>query len=292
MLILIVEFCRMSANHLFLLFAPSGYHGNLSSLVDVSQKSFRSLPQGKKSFVHVIPVPKPDPNYSGDVDQGNLIISPLAAVDANRRIIFRNGPFPASQGGPERRLGRLGRDQLLHLRDYSRGGGSCGPAQVLLSALVPVRIVTLSCCSMVILTSCFIDRFIREKSGLCIADEVQSGLGRTGQYFWAFQVNLTSSSCQHVQRFPYELFVNCQAYGVVPDIVTVGKPLGNGFPLGAVITSREIADSLGEYMTTVRICVTVISKYGLGSLNTISFTVWGKSGGLQYRYCRLGSHQE
>ena len=72
MLILIVEFCRMSANHLFLLFAPSGYHGNLSSLVDVSQKSFRSLPQGKKSFVHVIPVPKPDPNYSGDVDQGNF----------------------------------------------------------------------------------------------------------------------------------------------------------------------------------------------------------------------------
>jgi hypothetical protein len=135
-------------------FPPSGYHGNLSSLVDVSQKSFRSLPQGKKSFVHVIPVPKPDPNYSGDVDQGNSIISPLVAVDANRRIIFRNGPFPASQGGPERRLGRLGRDQLLHLRDYSRGGGSCGPAQVLLSALVPVRIDTPSCCSMAILTSC------------------------------------------------------------------------------------------------------------------------------------------
>jgi hypothetical protein len=97
-----------------------------------------------------------------------------------------------------------------------------------------------------------VDRFIREKGGLCIADEVQSGLGRTGENFWAFQVNLTSSS---FQRFPYALFVNFQAYGVVPDIVTVGKPLGNGFPLGAVITSREIADSLGEYMTTVRICV-------------------------------------
>jgi len=79
---------------------------------------------------------------------------------------------------------------------------------------------------------------------------------------------------------------------VVPDIVTVGKPLGNGFPLGAVITSREIAYSLGEYMTTVRNCVTVISKRGLGSFNMISTTVWGKPGGLQYRYCRLGSHQE
>jgi len=61
----------------------------------------------------------------------------------------------------------------------------------------------------------------REYGGLCIADEVQTGFGRTGEHYWGFQ-----------------------NYGVVPDIVTMAKGFGNGVPLAAVTTRREIAEAL------------------------------------------------
>ncbi len=63
----------------------------------------------------------------------------------------------------------------------------------------------------------------REHGGLCIADEVQTGFGRTGAGFWGFE-----------------------SYGAVPDIVTMAKGIGNGAPLGAVTTRREIAETLTQ----------------------------------------------
>ncbi|KAJ8647719.1 hypothetical protein MRB53_000742 [Persea americana] len=62
---------------------------------------------------------------------------------------------------------------------------------------------------------------IKKAGGLCIADEVQSGFARTGSHFWGFE-----------------------AHGVVPDIVTMAKGIGNGIPLGAVVTTPEIAQVL------------------------------------------------
>ncbi|KAJ0027539.1 hypothetical protein Pint_35007 [Pistacia integerrima] len=62
---------------------------------------------------------------------------------------------------------------------------------------------------------------IRKAGGLCIADEVQAGYARTGSHFWSFE-----------------------AQGVVPDIVTMAKGIGNGIPLGAVVTTPEIAEVL------------------------------------------------
>ena len=70
----------------------------------------------------------------------------------------------------------------------------------------------------------------RAQGAVCVADEVQVGFGRVGSDWWAFEEQ-----------------------GVVPDIVTLGKPIGNGHPLGAVITTREIADSFDngmEYFNT------------------------------------------
>ena len=61
----------------------------------------------------------------------------------------------------------------------------------------------------------------REYGGVCIADEVQTGFGRTGEHYWGFQ-----------------------NYGVTPDIVTMAKGIGNGAPLAAVTTRREIAEAL------------------------------------------------
>ncbi|XP_071493176.1 5-phosphohydroxy-L-lysine phospho-lyase-like [Diadema antillarum] len=68
-------------------------------------------------------------------------------------------------------------------------------------------------------------RHVREAGGLVICDEVQVGFGRVGSHFWAFQT---------------------QGEDIVPDIVTMGKPMGNGHPIAAVVTTREIADSLGR----------------------------------------------
>lgn len=61
----------------------------------------------------------------------------------------------------------------------------------------------------------------RAAGGVCIADEVQTGFGRTGTNFWGFQ-----------------------NYGVIPDIVVMAKSIGNGFPLAAVVTTDEIAEKM------------------------------------------------
>lgn len=68
-------------------------------------------------------------------------------------------------------------------------------------------------------------KHVREAGGVCIADEVQVGFGRVGSHMWAFQL-----------------------YGedVIPDIVTVGKPMGNGHPVAAVITTPAIAASFKD----------------------------------------------
>ena len=66
---------------------------------------------------------------------------------------------------------------------------------------------------------------VRKAGGVCIADEVQVGFGRLGTHFWGFETQ-----------------------NVIPDIVVLGKPIGNGFPLAAVITTREIARSFDNGM--------------------------------------------
>ncbi len=71
---------------------------------------------------------------------------------------------------------------------------------------------------------------VRAAGGVCIADEVQVGFGRAGTHFWAFETQ-----------------------GVVPDIVTLGKPMGNGHPLAAVVTTPEITGAFNngmEYFNT------------------------------------------
>jgi 4-aminobutyrate aminotransferase-like enzyme/Ser/Thr protein kinase RdoA (MazF antagonist) len=67
--------------------------------------------------------------------------------------------------------------------------------------------------------------YVRVAGGVCIADEVQVGFGRLGTHFWGFETQ-----------------------GVVPDIVVLGKPIGNAFPLAAVVTTREIAASFNNGM--------------------------------------------
>jgi alanine-glyoxylate transaminase/(R)-3-amino-2-methylpropionate-pyruvate transaminase len=64
---------------------------------------------------------------------------------------------------------------------------------------------------------------VRAAGGLCIVDEVQSGFGRTGEDYWAFT-----------------------GHHVVPDIIVLAKGIGNGYPLGAVVAKRDIAEAMAN----------------------------------------------
>ena len=64
---------------------------------------------------------------------------------------------------------------------------------------------------------------IRQQGGICISDEVQTGFGRLGDHFWGFE-----------------------AQDVIPDVVILGKPIANGHPMGAVVTTKAIAESFSK----------------------------------------------
>ncbi|UCE64278.1 MAG: aminotransferase class III-fold pyridoxal phosphate-dependent enzyme, partial [Nitrospirota bacterium] len=124
----------------------------------------------------------------------------------------------------------------------------------------------LSCGGQIVLPPNYLPevyRSVREAGGVCIADEVQVGFGRVGTHFWGFETQ-----------------------GVVPDIVTLGKPMGNGHPIGAVVTTPEIAESFSngmEYFNTFG-GNPVSCAVGLSVLNVI------KSEQLQQHALTVGTH--
>jgi 4-aminobutyrate aminotransferase-like enzyme/Ser/Thr protein kinase RdoA (MazF antagonist) len=171
----------------------SGYHGNTTSLIEISSYKFDG-PGGAGAPPHVHKVPMPDV-YRGlykknDHHAGEKYAQPVA--EAIRRIKQRGSKV---------------------------------------SAFICESI--LSCGGQIVLPENYLKevyRHVRDAGGVCIADEVQTGFGRAGSHFWAFETQ-----------------------GVVPDIVTLGKPIGNGHPLGAVVTTPEIAASFAngmEYFNT------------------------------------------
>ncbi|HSL71735.1 MAG TPA: aminotransferase class III-fold pyridoxal phosphate-dependent enzyme, partial [Longimicrobiales bacterium] len=171
----------------------SAYHGNTTSLIELSPYKFNG-PGGAGQADHVQVVPLPDPYrglyHGSDAGAGRQYADHLAL--AIEHIRARNRDVAAFFAEP-----------LLGC-----GGQIIPPDGYLAEAFAHVRAA----------------------GGVCVADEVQTGLGRVGSHFWAFE-----------------------AQGVVPDIVTVGKPIGNGHPLGAVITTPEIAASFAngmEYFNT------------------------------------------
>lgn len=106
-------------------------------------------------------------------------------------------------------------------------------------------------------------RHVRAAGGVCIADEVQVGFARLGTHFWGFETQ-----------------------DVIPDIVVLGKPIGNGFPLSAVITTAEVAaafDNGMEFFSTFGgnpvSCVA-----GLAVLDVL------EEGHLQENALRVGDH--
>jgi 4-aminobutyrate aminotransferase-like enzyme len=171
----------------------AGYHGNTTTLVEVSPYKFDG-PGGGGAPPWVQKVPMPD-TYRGPFRRDD----PQAGIKYAQAV----------------------REAVGRIRQQGRR-----PAAFLCESI-------LSCGGQIVLPSGYLAeayRHVRAAGGVCIADEVQVGFGRVGSHPWAFQTQ-----------------------GVLPDIVTLGKPIGNGHPLGAVVTTPEIAASFAngmEYFNT------------------------------------------
>jgi 4-aminobutyrate aminotransferase-like enzyme/Ser/Thr protein kinase RdoA (MazF antagonist) len=169
------------------------YHGNLSSLIDISPYKFNG-PGGKGKPEHTQVVARPD-LYQGAYRYDD----PQAGEKYGRQV----GQAVAS-------IEAQGRGAAAFICESLMG---CGGQIVLPQNYLKAAY-----------------RQMRRAGGLCIADEVQVGFGRVGECFWGFQTQQ-----------------------VVPDIVTLGKPIGGGHPLAAVITTGEIAAAFAngmEYFNT------------------------------------------
>ena len=159
------------------------YHGNTTSLVDISPyKFFGPGGEGKPDHMEVVPTPDP---YRGRFAGDGEGLGPAYARGV-RTVVSRM----RSEGRPP---GAFFAEPLL-----STPGYIVPPSGYLAAAFEAVH----------------------EVGGVCVADEVQTGFGRAGAEFWGFETQ-----------------------DAVPDIVTMGKPMGNGHPLGAVVTTPGIARS-------------------------------------------------
>src|SRR5262249_25622857 len=171
----------------------SAYHGNTSALIDLSPYKFNGPGGSRQSdYVQVVPLPNA---YRG-LHRGND-----RSVGEQYAAHVRDAIDRVHERG--QRVAAFFAEPLLGC------GGQIEPPTGYLAAAF---------------------QHVRAAGGVCVADEVQTGMGRVGSHFWAFQTQ-----------------------GVIPDIVTVGKPIGNGHPLGAVITTPEIAASFAngmEYFNT------------------------------------------
>ena len=103
---------------------------------------------------------------------------------------------------------------------------------------------------------------VRQAGGLCIADEVQTGFGRMGSHFWGFETQ-----------------------GVIPDIVTMAKGIGNGYPLAAVVTTPEIGRALAQ-----RIHFNTFGGNPVGMAVGKAVLEVIEREKLQENACRLGKH--
>ena len=186
----------------------AAYHGNTTGLIDLSPyKHAGPGGGGAPDWVHAVPIPDVyrGPYKANDPDAGAkyaAFIGKREAGSGNRPASGRFDPrFPTSDSRFPFPVSRLA--GFIAETCPSVGGQIVFPPGYLAEVY----------------------REVRAAGGVCIADEVQTGLGRMGTSFWAFEDQ-----------------------GVVPDIVVLGKPLGNGHPIGAVITTPEIAAAFDNGM--------------------------------------------
>jgi 4-aminobutyrate aminotransferase-like enzyme len=146
--------------------------------------------------------------------------SPSLGINAKLDPFVRRVPAPDSYRIPREALGRYMADQVAaQIRDIQRHGG--GVAAFIADCLFSSDGVF---CDPVDVFGP-IAEVVRKAGGLFIADEVQSGFGRSGTHFWGHQ-----------------------RHAVEPDIITMGKPMGNGYPVAGLMVRPEVVASFGRDM--------------------------------------------
>lgn len=189
---LALRLARVATGRTAMVVVDVGYHGNTTGAVEVSSYKFDG-PGGTGPAPHIFKTPMPD---------------------LYRGLYRRDDPDAAR---------KYAAHVAAALDQATARGGAAG--------FICESI--LSCGGQIVLPDGYLRaayQHVRAAGGVCIADEVQTGFGRVGSHFWAFETQ-----------------------GVVPDIVTMGKPIGNGHPLGAVVTTPEIARAFNngmEYFNT------------------------------------------
>ncbi|XP_008325348.1 5-phosphohydroxy-L-lysine phospho-lyase [Cynoglossus semilaevis] len=191
---LALRLARQYTQHEDVVVLDHAYHGHLTSLIDISPYKFRKL-TGQKEWVHVAPLP-----------------------DTYRGRYRENHPNP----------GQAYADTVKDLIEevHSRGRKICAFFAESLPSVGGQLILPQG-------YSAKVAEYVHSAGGVFVADEVQTGFGRVGSHFWAFQL---------------------QGEDFCPDIVTMGKPMGNGHPLACVATTVEIAGAFTangvEYFNT------------------------------------------
>lgn len=236
------------------------YHGHLNTLIDISPyKYVREGGTGQRGWVKRAPIPDVHSGiHRGEMDDDAMgaayaadvatLLTSFAHSEAReekRRAAWRarkelkaaakllaaKADSPAGSGAGA----TLGHIELPVVDaqddsddDVEEDGLTAGCGAFIMESI-------LSCGGQIIPPKGYLRRVyasVRAAGGVTIADEVQVGFGRVGEKFWAFQL---------------------QGDDVIPDIVTMGKPLGNGFPLALVVTTPAIARSFNngmEYFNT------------------------------------------
>ena len=183
---LAMRMCKAATNQIDMIAVEMGYHGNTQGCIDVSSYKFDGKGgNGAPEHTHIVPLPD---RFRG-LYQGEEESHKYAAHI---------------------------QEQIDSIKDKCRS----------VAGFICESII--SCGGQIELPEHYLRtayEAVRSEGGLCIADEIQVGIGRVGTHFWGFQM-----------------------HGVIPDIVTIGKPLGNGHPLAAVICTQKVADAFADGM--------------------------------------------
>ena len=183
---LAIRLSRAATGYRDTIVSDSAYHGHTTTLIDLSPYKHNGPGgEGAPGWVHTVPLPD---TYRGIYRDQRAGEQYARTVGEKIEQILASGRKPAA----------------FFAETYPSVGGQIITPEGYLAAIYPQ---------------------VRAAGGICIADEVQTGYGRVGHSFYAFE-----------------------KHGVVPDIVVLGKPIGNGHPIAAVVTRRDIADTFNNGM--------------------------------------------
>jgi len=183
---LALRLSRTATGHRNTIVAEAAYHGHTTTLIDISPYKHNGPGgSGPPDWVHTVPIPD---TYRGAYRDNDAASNYAQSISNKIAQIQEAGQGPAA----------------FIAEVYPSVGGQIIPPAGYLSEVY---------------------QHVRKAGGLCIADEVQTGYGRIGTDFYAFEQQ-----------------------GAEPDIVVLGKPIGNGHPLAALVTRRDIADRFDNGM--------------------------------------------